>query len=162
MNPEPEFDLVSFDDELPIEKARVWVFSSELLGLIGRREYAKGCLGLKRTRLYSKNGFRYRVSSIDPEPKMTGLQKLLACWWRPYHFVKVTVRLEYDGPWEVGPVKDRIRGILGHDPGDLLYQWTDDEEWNRGLEAASTPRELIDFVTKVALVEHDDGLGDED
>ena len=156
MNPDPEFPLVSFSEGFPIDKAGMEVASNETLGLACRRDYANGCLGLKQERFYSKNGFRYRVAAIAPEPKFNKMQKLLARLWRPYHLVRVAVQLENDGPWEIGPIKERIRGMLAHDPGDLLYQWTDEEEWNRGLESASTPRQLIDFLTNVALVEHDD------
>jgi hypothetical protein len=163
MNPELEFPLVSFSDGCPVEKASMEeVDSHEALGLVCRREYSLGCPALKRTRFYSGNGFRYRVVGFNPEPKFSGLGKLMARLWHPWHMVKIAVRLENDGQWEVGPVKERIRGMLDHDPGDLLYQWTDEEDWNRGLASARTPRQLIDFLTKVALVPHDDESESED
>jgi hypothetical protein len=151
---QPEFPLLHLDDGLAAEKAFLSFYeSSAELGICNRLGYLGGFYD--RARLYSRDGIRYRVGSVHPEPRITWLGKVLArLGYDP--LMRLEVRLVEDGPWELDFAKERIRALLAKDPGDLLFQWTTEEEWEKGLSAASTPTELFDFLTKKALVEHDD------
>jgi hypothetical protein len=154
MSKEPEFPLVDFGEPHPPEKAALEVWpTSETFGLCSEQAHLRGAWS--KGVVYSRNGIRYRITGASPEPRVT-VWRTLVTSFRPGRMLKVEVRLEEDQPWQIGQVKERIRALLAHDSGDNLYQWTDEQEWEAGLQAASTPSQLIDFLVKAVFGEEVD------
>ncbi len=96
-------------------------------------------------RFYSRDGKVFRISSVSPEPRFSAWQRFLA---HTFH-----------NPWlrfraELTSMKKRIRELLDHDPGDILYQFTGAEEWEQGLNSSSTIPELFDFIVNRAMAHY--------
>ena len=104
-------------------------------------------------RFYDRHGKIYKFGRVTPEPQVSGFQRFLAhICYNPV--TKFDVEFKALGEAGLEDLKIRIRDLLANDPGDLLYQWADAQEWEAGLNETDSIPELFDFITKRALAEH--------
>jgi len=149
------FPLLDLGDGFPAAKSSISLYeSSDEIGVCNHLAIIGRCFSSSR-RFYDREGNVFEIGSVSPEPRISGLQRFLAhvCYNPMKRF---RVELKSAGAADLVRMKTRIRELLENDPGDLLYQWTDHEEWETGLNAAASITELFDFITKRALVDHYD------
>lgn len=160
MNP-IRYPLIDLGEGFAASKSTIGFHESPgEMGRCNRLGIMGGVLGDSR-RFYDRDGRVYKITKVTPEPEISGFQRFLAylCYNPVQQF---EVELELVGEADLDRMKERIRELLANDPGDLLYQWTDDREWQEGLDAAGSVPELFDFLTNRALVDHYDYEDEED
>ncbi|WP_234041747.1 hypothetical protein [Persicirhabdus sediminis] len=150
-----KYPLIDLGDSFPASKSSIGLYeSADQMGLCNLLAIIGGCFCSDR-RFYDRDGKTFKITGVTPEPQISGLHRFLAhvC----YNPIKrFQVDLGPAGEADLDQMKQRIRELLENDPGDLLYQWTDHEEWEAGLTASNSVPELFDFITKRALVDHYD------
>ncbi len=149
------YPLIDLGDGFSAAKSSIELYESpDQMGLCNHLAIMRGCFSSSR-RFYDREGNVFQIVGVTPEPQISEFQRFLAhvC----YNPIKrFQVELGSAGEAELDQMKTRIRELLENDPGDLLYQWTDHEEWEEGLTASISIPELFDFITKRALVDHYD------
>ncbi len=149
------YPLIDLGDDFPAAKSSISLYgSADDMGVCNHLAIMGGCFSGSR-RFYDREGKVFEIGSVSPEPQLSGFQRFLArVCYNPMK--KFQVELRPAGEADLVRMKARIRELLDSDPGDLLYQWTDHEEWEAGLNASTSVSELFDFITKRALVDHYD------
>lgn len=149
------YPLIDLGDGFPADRSSINLYDSEdQMRLCNHLAIMHGCFSSDR-RFYDREGRVYQITRVTPEPQISGFQRFLAhICYNPIK--KFQVELGTAGDADLDQMKARIRELLENDPGDLLYQWTDHEEWEAGLAASKSVPELFDFITKRALVDHYD------
>jgi hypothetical protein len=145
----PTFPLLDLGDGFPPEKSSIEMyFSLEDLGRCTRLAALKNAFSDER-RFYDRNGNIWMISEVNPPPVFSKVQRILChVCYNPIQ--KYTVTLGKCGEANVTEMINRINLLLEHDPGDILYQWTDERAWQEGLSSVSNATELFDFVVKAS------------
>ncbi len=149
----PEFPLLDLGDGFAPKKSTIEIYDSvDTMGVCNHLAIMKGAFSESRC-FYDRKGNVWKISSVVPQPILSRFQRFLThVCYNPIK--KFSVHLSAAGSANLDQMKTRIRELLVNDPGDLLFQWTDDAEWQQGLDSSSTPTELFDFITKRALIDH--------
>jgi hypothetical protein len=154
------YPLIDLGDGFPAATSSIELYESpDQMGLCNHLAIMGGCFSGNR-RFYDREGHVFQITRVTPEPRISGFQRFLAhVCYNPIK--KFQVELGQAGEADLDQMKARIRELLESDPGDLLYQWTDHEEWEAGLAASKAVPDLFDFITKRALVDHDNYSNEE-
>ena len=149
-----EYPIIYLGDELPAKECSlVLVETAEELGMCNWLALIKGAYE-QNERYYSSNGSVYKIKNVSPHPSFNWLKKLLA--YTIYNpTMHVNVEFERLGGYKITSVKKRIIELIDHDPGGLMLQFVDYNEWENALKTIETPTQLFDFIINKAFADND-------
>jgi len=143
----PTFPLLDLGDGAPPEKSTIEMyFYPEELGHCTRLAVLNNAFSDGRM-FYDRNGHVWKISEVNPPPVFSKLQRILChLCYNPSQ--KYTVTLSKCGNADLAEMIKRIKLLIEHEPGDILYQWIDENAWQEGLSTVSNATELFDFIVK--------------
>lgn len=142
------FPLIDLNEELPLKRSTIEIFESKKqLGMYFPGTKVESILNRQRI-LVDSNGNRFRITSSSPIPRFSFFEKIRNII-SPFSVCReIDVEMELVGPANLSEFKERVLLLIHADPGDLLEQFRETQEWEDGLKRLETFPETHEFVIR--------------